>query len=76
MADLLQDPGDLYEFICDPSVLPSSVSTFELVAIQCQFERKYRRSHESATEQELHQFSFSYATSLILDVVSCKLLTF
>lgn len=56
---LLQDPGDLYEFICDPSVLPSSVSTFELVAMQCQFERKFRRSHETATEQELHQFSFS-----------------
>ncbi|PUU81575.1 VID27 cytoplasmic protein-domain-containing protein [Tuber borchii] len=57
--DLSGDPGDLYEFVCDPSVQPSSVHTFELVAIQCQFERRYRRSHETATEQELHQFSFS-----------------
>ncbi|KAH0609394.1 uncharacterized protein H6S33_012880 [Morchella sextelata] len=57
--DLSGDPGDLYEFICDPSVQPSSAPTFELVAIQCQFERKFRRSHETATEQELHHFSFS-----------------
>ncbi|KAF8461022.1 VID27 cytoplasmic protein-domain-containing protein [Kalaharituber pfeilii] len=57
--DLSGDPGDLYEFICDSSVQPSAVSMFEMVAIQCQFERKYRRSHETATEKELHQFSFS-----------------
>ncbi|CUS06930.1 unnamed protein product [Tuber aestivum] len=59
--DLSGDPGDLYEFICDPSAQPSSVHMFELVAIQCQFERRYKRSHETATEQELHQFSFSDA---------------
>ncbi|KAL7268199.1 Vacuolar import and degradation protein 27 [Rhizina undulata] len=57
--DLSGDPGDLYEFICDSNVQPSAVHTFELVAMQCQFERKFRRSHETATELELHQFSFS-----------------
>ncbi|KAI5776840.1 VID27 cytoplasmic protein-domain-containing protein [Geopyxis carbonaria] len=57
--DLSGDPGDLYEFICDVSVQPGTVQTFEIVAIQCQFERKYKRSHETATERELHQFSFS-----------------
>lgn len=57
--DLSGDPGDLYEFICDPSVQPSSAPTFELVAMQCQFERKFKRSHETATEPELLQFSFS-----------------
>ncbi|PWW80561.1 VID27-domain-containing protein [Tuber magnatum] len=59
--DLSGDPGDLYEFVCDPGAQPSSVHMFELVAIQCQFERRYKRSHETATEQELHQFSFSDA---------------
>ncbi|RPA95041.1 VID27-domain-containing protein [Choiromyces venosus 120613-1] len=59
--DLSGDPGDLYEFVCDHSIQPSSVHMFELVAIQCQFERRYKRSHETATEQELHQFSFSDA---------------
>ncbi|KAF8424148.1 VID27 cytoplasmic protein-domain-containing protein [Tirmania nivea] len=57
--DLSGDPGDLYEFICESSVQPSAASMFELVAIQCQFERKYRRSHETASEKELHEFSFS-----------------
>lgn len=54
----IQDSGDLYEFICDSSVQPSQTSMFELVAMQCQFERKYRRSHETASERELRQFSF------------------
>ena len=57
--DLSGDPGDLYEYICDGSVQPNAVSLFELIAIQCQFERRYRRSHVTATEKELHQFSFS-----------------
>ncbi|RPB21451.1 vacuolar import and degradation protein 27 [Terfezia boudieri ATCC MYA-4762] len=57
--DLSGDPGDLYEFICESSVQPSAASMFELVAIQCQFERKYRRSHDTASEKELHEFSFS-----------------
>ncbi|KAA8913605.1 VID27 cytoplasmic protein-domain-containing protein [Sphaerosporella brunnea] len=56
--DLSGDPGDLYEFICDPSVQPSAIQTFEIVSIQCQYERKYRRSHENATEQDLKQFVF------------------
>ena len=57
--DLSGDPGDLYEFVCDQSTQAAAVGTFEIVAIQCQYERKYRKSHENATERELHQFSFS-----------------
>ncbi|KAI9820875.1 MAG: hypothetical protein M1832_003508 [Thelocarpon impressellum] len=57
--DLSGDPGDLYEFVCDRSIQAATAGTFEMVAIQCQYERKYRRSHEHATEKELHQFSFS-----------------
>ena len=57
--DLSGDPGDLYEFVCDSSVSESEVGTFEVVAIQCQFERKYRRSHEKASEKELQQFNFT-----------------
>ena len=58
-GDLSGDPGDLYEFVCDSSVSESEVSTFEVVAIQCQFERKYRRPHEKASEKELQQFNFT-----------------
>ncbi|KAI9659260.1 MAG: hypothetical protein M1829_006600 [Trizodia sp. TS-e1964] len=57
--DLSGDPGDVYEFVCDKSTQPLSVHTFEIAAIQCQYERKYRKSHENATERELHQFSFT-----------------
>lgn len=56
--DLSGDPGDLYEFVCDNSVQSSEVETFELTARRCQYERKYRKSHETATEQDLASFSF------------------
>ncbi|KAF2152671.1 VID27-domain-containing protein [Myriangium duriaei CBS 260.36] len=56
--DLSGDEGDLYEFVCDPSVKAETASAFSLVAAQCQYERKYRKSREHATEQELQEFDF------------------
>jgi len=56
--DLSGDPGDLYEFVCDKSVQKSSVASFEVAAVECQYERKFKRSHEEATEEDLTQFNF------------------
>lgn len=56
--DLSGDEGDLFEFICDASVPSDKVGTFELAALQCQYERKNRRSAQRATEEELQQFSY------------------
>ncbi|KAF2173584.1 hypothetical protein M409DRAFT_48541 [Zasmidium cellare ATCC 36951] len=56
--DLSGDEGDLFEFVCDGSVRPESATAFDLVAKQCQYERKYRRSHEQATERDLKEFAF------------------
>ncbi|SMR53487.1 unnamed protein product [Zymoseptoria tritici ST99CH_1E4] len=56
--DLSGDEGDLLEFVCDASTRPEAASTFELIATQCQFERKYRRGHEEATEGQLREFVF------------------
>lgn len=60
--DLSGDPGDLYEFVCDRSVQPSEVGTFEMVAIKCQYERKFRKPQEAATEKDLQQFNFTDQT--------------
>ncbi|KAK6523973.1 hypothetical protein TWF281_001930 [Arthrobotrys megalospora] len=57
--DLLGDPEDAFEFVCDTATQPGQVNTFEIVAMQCQFERKYKRSYENATDADLEQFSFS-----------------
>ncbi|KAK4691950.1 hypothetical protein P7C71_g5156, partial [Lecanoromycetidae sp. Uapishka_2] len=57
--DLSGDPGDLFEFICDDSTKPGEVSTFEIVAIECQYERKYRKPKETATDKQLQQFNFT-----------------
>ncbi|KAK5116915.1 hypothetical protein LTR62_006636 [Meristemomyces frigidus] len=56
--DLSGDEEDLFEFVCDNSVRPETGTTFEAIAAQCQYERKYRRSHQQATERELREFSF------------------
>jgi hypothetical protein len=57
--DLSGDVGDLYEFVCDTSVPADKVATFELAAIECQYERKYRKSAQTAKEEEFKEFSFS-----------------
>ena len=57
--DLEGDLGDLYEFICDESIKPGEVSTFEIVAIECQYERKYRKPKDTATDRQLQQFNFT-----------------
>lgn len=56
--DLSGDVTDLWEFVCDPSVKPETAALFERVALQCQYERKYRRSHEHATEDDLEQLAY------------------
>jgi len=56
--DLSGDEGDLYEFICDTSVPSEKVATFEVAALQCQYERKFRRPGQQATEAELQEFAY------------------
>ena len=56
--DLSGDVGDLYEFVCDPSTQTAQVEAFERIAKQCQYERKYRRLHTTASEADLKQFEF------------------
>ncbi|KAK1753182.1 hypothetical protein QBC47DRAFT_387961 [Echria macrotheca] len=56
--DLSGDAGDVYEFVCDPSVTQAQVSQFELIAKQCQYERKYRKPHITASDEDLLQFEF------------------
>ena len=57
--DLSGDPGDLFEFVCDESLKPEEVATFEMVAVKCQYERKFHKPNENATEAELQQFNFT-----------------
>ena len=62
--DLSGDQGDLYEFVCDSSVQAEKVATFELAAVECQYERKYRQSAQKATEAQLKEFSFDAEDSI------------
>ncbi|KAK4443880.1 VID27 cytoplasmic protein-domain-containing protein [Podospora aff. communis PSN243] len=56
--DLSGDAGDVYEFVCDNTVTKAQVDQFELVARQCQYERKYRKPYTTASDEDLAQFDF------------------
>ncbi|THZ90792.1 vacuolar import and degradation protein 27 [Aureobasidium pullulans] len=58
--DLSGDDGDLFEFVCDSSASPETATSFALVAAQCQFERKYRKPRDLATDDDLREFSFDH----------------
>lgn len=57
--DLSGDQGDLFEFVCDKSVQRSTVASFQIVAVEAQYERKHRKSAQTATEAELEEFEFA-----------------
>ncbi|KAK5942876.1 Vacuolar import and degradation protein 27 [Knufia obscura] len=57
--DLDGDRGDLYEFVCDTSTSETDVNTFTFAAQECQYERKYHKSAQKATEEDMRQFTFS-----------------
>jgi hypothetical protein len=56
--DLSGDVDDIWEFVCDTSVKPETAAIFERVALQCQYERKHRISHENATEDDLEALAY------------------
>ncbi|KAI1260263.1 VID27 cytoplasmic protein [Xylariaceae sp. FL1019] len=56
--DLSGDVGDLYEFVCDSSVQSDQVEEFDRIAKECQYERKYRKPHITASDEDLQQFEF------------------
>ncbi|CAG8975916.1 hypothetical protein HYALB_00006534 [Hymenoscyphus albidus] len=56
--DLSGDAGDIYQFVCDGSVDDAQVQAFELTAVRCQYERKHRKNHTTATTQDLAAFTF------------------
>ena len=56
--DLSGDTGDVYEFVCDDSVASKQVDQFLEVAKHCQYERKYRKPHTTASDEDLGHFTF------------------
>ncbi|KAK9470187.1 VID27 cytoplasmic protein-domain-containing protein [Dipodascopsis tothii] len=57
--DLSGDSGDLLEFVCDASTSDSLLKTFGQIAVQCQYERKYKEPWTRASDEELLQFVFN-----------------
>lgn len=62
--DLSGDNGDVYEFVCDAGVPSSQVEKFERIAKECQYERKYRKPHTTASDNDLAQFEFHHEPAI------------
>lgn len=62
--DLSGDHGDVYEFVCDTAVPASQVEKFEQIAKECQYERKYRKPHTTASQTDLAQFEFHHEPAI------------
>lgn len=70
--DLSGDTGDIYQFVCDHQVDEREVLKFEAAAQKCQYEREYRKSHTTATKEDLAQFCFdSESTIPSASPISC-----
>jgi hypothetical protein len=70
-ADLSGDEGDLWEFVCSkvghimmsmtdhPQTVGTATSKlFEVTLLQCVYERKFQRSHDLASEEDLEALKY------------------
>ncbi|VVT44684.1 uncharacterized protein SAPINGB_P000498 [Magnusiomyces paraingens] len=56
--DIDGDPGDHFEFVCDKTTRPKLYDQFDITARRCQYERKYNKSYEKASDEDLEEFDF------------------
>lgn len=56
--DLDGEPGDHFEFVCDSNTKPKLFDQFDITARRCQYERKFQKSYEKATDDDLEAFEF------------------
>ncbi|KAJ9108936.1 hypothetical protein QFC21_000258 [Naganishia friedmannii] len=60
--DLSGDPGDMWEFVVNSKAVPRATSgVFEMTVLQCMYERKYQKSHNTATEADLEALKWKPA---------------
>ncbi|KIR58981.1 cytoplasmic protein [Cryptococcus bacillisporus CA1873] len=57
--DLSGEEGDRWEFVSSKAVPKATNSLFELTLLHCMFERKYLRSHEEATDEQLQALKYT-----------------
>lgn len=56
--DLEGDKGDYFEFACDIKTEPKLFDKFDITARRCQYERKYQKSYQNASDSDLEEFDF------------------
>ncbi|KAI9136876.1 VID27 cytoplasmic protein-domain-containing protein [Paraphysoderma sedebokerense] len=45
---------EMFEFVCDQSITAATANTFERTLLECMYQRKYRRTHENAADEEIY----------------------
>ncbi|RHZ68261.1 hypothetical protein Glove_296g20 [Diversispora epigaea] len=52
------DPEESFEFVCDLNTIAHTVNAFEYTIYYCMYERKYKKSREEATDQDIQSFIY------------------
>ncbi|CAG8438538.1 16246_t:CDS:10 [Acaulospora morrowiae] len=56
--DLTGEADEWLEFMCDINTTAHTANTFEYTVYSCMYERKFHKSHEEATEEEIQKFAY------------------
>ncbi|GMM37771.1 Vid27 protein [Saccharomycopsis crataegensis] len=59
--DVSGDDGDKFAFVCDISVSENLIDQFMKTIWKCEFERKYKRSSNLATDADLVEFHYDFS---------------
>ncbi|ORX95192.1 cytoplasm protein [Basidiobolus meristosporus CBS 931.73] len=54
----LENEGQYFEFVAEERVDPDRLEAFQLTVFECMYERKYRKPHSEASNEELKQFIY------------------
>ncbi|KAF9358554.1 hypothetical protein BGX34_008884 [Mortierella sp. NVP85] len=60
------DDGTIFEFVCADETSNFAVNTFEATIYQCMYQFKYKKSHNSASDQDFLQFKLASSKSTSL----------
>ncbi|CAM0138831.1 beta-adaptin [Umbelopsis sp. WA50703] len=66
--DVDESNQEVFEFVCDKSVPRYSIETFEATVYDCMYERKFNKSRDEASDQDIEKIKLSQSSTAAPDV--------
>ncbi|ORY06086.1 Vid27 family protein [Basidiobolus meristosporus CBS 931.73] len=64
----LEDENQYFEFVAEVGTDPDDLEAFQLTMLQCMYERKYRKPHTDARDEDLKEFIYDPEASVTADL--------